>query len=228
MADDVERRACPDGLRAEPGERPVLAGLAIPTDALSHDLGGFKEIITAGALTRALERKPDLLAVVNHDKGRVLGRLSAGTLAVSQDPAGLSFRVTPPSHERGLVESVERGDTPGASFEFRTVADTWDMATTPPTRTVTDMQLGERAPGVALPAYPNTLVARRSLDDHLRKGHRIAMEQPQPTPPTPPPDPTPPTPPALDPHLEREQRTFSLRALVAGAAGLPGVDWGRE
>jgi HK97 family phage major capsid protein len=50
----------------------------------------------------------------------------------------------------------------------------------------------------------------------------------QPTPPAPQPDLAPPTPPALDPQLEREQRKFSLRALVAGAAGLPGVDWGRE
>jgi HK97 family phage major capsid protein len=41
-------------------------------------------------------------------------------------------------------------------------------------------------------------------------------------------DPVPPVPPSLDGHLESELRSFSLRKAIAGAAGLPNVDWGRE
>src|SRR5262245_34779225 len=136
--DEVEVRHL-DGLRADQsGAQPRLVGYAIRTDALSEDLGGFRERIAFEAVERALARHPDLVALVNHNTDRVVGRQSAKTLRVSQDRDGLRFEVDPPAHERGLVESVARGDLPGASFAFRTVKDSWDESTTPPTRTLLD------------------------------------------------------------------------------------------
>lgn len=167
MSDELEVRHL-DGLRAETsGASPRLVGHAIRTGVLSENLGGFREVIAPDALRAALSRNPDLRALVNHDLGRVVGRVSAKTLRVAQDEAGLRFEVDVPEHERGLVESVARGDVDGASFAFRTLKDAWDETTTPPTRTLLDFELRELSVGVPFPAYPQTFVAAlRSLDSH--------------------------------------------------------------
>lgn len=224
VADELEVRHLTDGLRADAsGGAPKLVGYAIRTNVLSEDLGGFRERITPDAVRSALETSGDVVALVNHDPGRVVGRLSAGTLRLAADDQGLRFEVTPPEHERGLVDSVARGDLPGASFEFTRATDTWDLRAAPPTRTITAMRLREISVGVPFPAYVDAHVtALRSLDTARAKETVIMPE-------TVPPvvaDPVPPV--APDTHLEHEMRSFSLRALLAGAAGLPGVDWGRE
>src|SRR5262245_11735076 len=110
MADDVEIRTL-DGLRAEQtdGATPRLTGHAIRVNTPSLDLGGFVEVVTPEAVATALRRAPDLRMLAHHDPARVLGRVSAKTLAVTQDTDGLRFEVEPPAHEAGLVESVRRG-----------------------------------------------------------------------------------------------------------------------
>jgi HK97 family phage prohead protease len=105
---------------------PKLVGHAVRTGVRSQDLGGFVEIVAPEAVTRALARGGDLVALVNHNADRVVGRQSAKTLTVAQDAEGLRFEVTPPAHEAGLVESVARGDLPNASFAFRKIQDAWD------------------------------------------------------------------------------------------------------
>ena len=131
--DDVEVRHLP-GLRADVGEGrpPRLAGYAIRTNSLSEPLAGglFRETITPAAVRAALAASPDLVALVNHDHGRVLGRVSAKTLRVEQDERGLKFEVDLPAHEAGLAESVARGDLPYASFEFHRAKDELDRTTT--------------------------------------------------------------------------------------------------
>jgi HK97 family phage major capsid protein/HK97 family phage prohead protease len=228
--DDFEIRQL-EGLRAEqePGRPPRLVGYAIRTNVLSEDLGGFREIVAPEAVTRALERRPDLVALHNHDSSRVLGRLSAQTLRVAQDADGLRFEIDPvPRSARDLVESVRRGDVTSASFAFRTLRDDWDMTTEPPTRTLLDMEIREISV-VAFPAFPQTTVALRSLQER-REEHRTMPPTATVTPPTaaPTPDPVPPVAPTLAPEFERALSDFSLRALIAGAAGIPGVEWGRE
>ncbi len=55
------------------------------------------------------------------------------------------------------------------------------------------------------------------------------LEESVTTPAAPSPDPVPPVTPSLDPQYEDMVRyQFRLSTLIAGAAGLPGVDWGRE
>src|SRR5262245_29464414 len=101
---DIEVRHL-DGIRADVTDprAPKLAGRAIVTNVLSEDLGGFKERIAPEAVTRALARGRDLVALVNHNAERVVGRQSANTLTVAQDADGLRFEITPPAHEAGLV-----------------------------------------------------------------------------------------------------------------------------
>lgn len=163
-----------DGLRADTsGATPKLTGYAIRTNVLSENLGGSGRSSRPTAMRAALTRNPDLRALVNHNTDRVVGRLSAKTLRIVQDEAGLRFEVDVPEHERGLVESVARGDVDGASFAFRTLKDAWDETTTPPTRTLVDFELRELSVGVTFPAYPQTDVAAlRSLDQHRQSLRR--------------------------------------------------------
>jgi HK97 family phage major capsid protein/HK97 family phage prohead protease len=163
---DVEVRHL-DGVRADTSDArsPKLVGHAIRTAVRSQDLGGFVEIVSPEGLTRALERSQDLVALANHDEGRVLGRRTAKTLTIEQDAQGLRFTLTPPAHEAGLVDTIARGDAPFASFAFRSFKDHWDERTTPPTRTLLDFELRELSVGIAFPAYADTsVVALRSLE----------------------------------------------------------------
>jgi HK97 family phage major capsid protein/HK97 family phage prohead protease len=224
---EVEVRTLLDGVRADRAsttDPPRLTGHAIRTGIRSQDLGGFVELVSPQGLTRALERSQDLVALANHDAGRVLGRRSAKTLTVEQDAQGLRFELIPPAHEAGLIESIARGDCPGTSFAFRKLQDQWDETTTPPTRTLLDFELREVSLGIAFPAYIETTVALRSLAA-ARKESAMATAA---VPVAPVVDPVPPIAPSLDREYEREVRKFSLRALLAGAAGLPNVEWGRE
>ena len=56
-----------------------------------------------------------------------------------------------------LLRSIKRGDITGMSFSFQTMpqGDTWNQATTPPTREVLDMKVFEVSV-VAMPAYEQT------------------------------------------------------------------------
>jgi len=198
VGDDLEIRHL-DGLRADTsGATPKLVGHAIRVNVLSENLGGFREIIAPDAVTQALNRGPDLVALVNHNTDRVVGRQTAKTLTVAQDDQGLRFEVTPPEHERGLVESVARGDVTGASFAFRTLKDQWDETTTPPTRTLLDFEIRELSVGVPFPAYSQTHVAAlRSLERHQQSKESAMEPQPNGNAATATVDPIPPVPPVV-------------------------------
>jgi Escherichia/Staphylococcus phage prohead protease len=230
LAGDLEVRHL-DGLHADlSGASPRLVGHAIRTNVPSHDLGGFREIITPDAVQRALARDPDLIGLVNHSADRVIGRRSAKTLRVTQDASGLAFEIDPPEHERGLVESIKRGDVTGASFAFRAIMDQWDDTTTPPTRTLLDFEIRELSVGVPFPAYPQTHVAAlRSLERHQQRKESVMPETPTATIPVPVvPDPVPPVPPVLheraapdDAEVRVLGRGDSFRAWVAERSRYP-------
>lgn len=99
---------------------PKLVGYAARYNTLSQDLGGFKERFLPHAFARTLENGPDVLALAQHDETKVLGRRSAGTLKVEDDPWGLKVEITPPNTSYGndIIESVRRKDISGMSFGF--------------------------------------------------------------------------------------------------------------
>src|SRR5215831_11310350 len=76
---ETERRiALVADLRAMPELAPRrLVGTAIVFNTMSEDLGGFREVIAPSAIERTLHEKLDVRALVEHDPGRVLGRLAA-------------------------------------------------------------------------------------------------------------------------------------------------------
>jgi hypothetical protein len=163
----LERRAAIE-LRVDGKKKSRrLVGYAAVFNKASADLGGFTEIVAPGAFTRTLASGADPLALVAHMPALVLGRRSAGTLALAQDQHGLIFDIKMPdtTAARDLVESVGRGDIRGASFAFSTPAggDKWAVGSDGNVvRTLLDVDLAEITI-CGSPAYADTSVALRSL-----------------------------------------------------------------
>jgi HK97 family phage prohead protease len=118
----------------------------------------FTEIVRRGTFARAIAERQDVVAVVNHDENRLIGRTSSGTLTLTEDDHGLRFAVMLPQHSKDIRELVERGDLNGASFSFITKRDNW---TDPQTRELLDVDLRDVSV-VVRPAYAATVVAIRS------------------------------------------------------------------
>lgn len=144
-----------------------ISGYAAKFNSESEDLGGFREIIQPGAFKNAL-LKSDTRALFNHDSSMVLGRMSAGTMTLKEDNTGLFMEVTPPDTQfaRDLLVSIERGDIKEQSFGFTVKTDSWeeDRETGKTVRTLIEInELFDVSP-VTFPAYPDTTVAKRSLE----------------------------------------------------------------
>lgn len=86
--------------------------------------GSFREIIRPGAFAEVLN--DDVRALFNHDPNFILGRRSAGTLALTVDERGLRYDITAPETQtiRDLVLApMQRGDINQSSFAFRVARD---------------------------------------------------------------------------------------------------------
>jgi hypothetical protein len=148
-------------IKREDGEPPHITGYPIVFNSYSEDLGGFREMIMPEA-RQAVERGGDFVSMFNHDPNYVIGRQSAGTIAVSVDEVGVYLDATPPDTQwaHDLMVSIERGDVNGGSFQFWVRRDEWNADYTE--RKVYDFDLVELGP-VTMPAYPGTSAQVRSL-----------------------------------------------------------------
>lgn len=125
------------------------------------DIGGwFTEVIAPGAFSRAISEQIDVRALFNHDWNNVLGRVSNGTLRLSEDERGLKFEVDLPNTTLGrdLAESLSRGDINQCSFGFIPTVEEWDYSVEPAKRTINEVELFEISV-VSLPAYEDTEVS---------------------------------------------------------------------
>lgn len=145
-----------------------IVGYAAVFNALSKDLGGFREQITPGAFKATLERRDDVAALFSHSSSHVLGRLSAGTLRMKEDEVGLLVEIDPPNTTvgRDVVESIRRGDLDSMSFGFVVDEEEWTRDEVGEVRTLNSVSLFDVSV-VTWPAYPDTEVAVRSLE-HFR------------------------------------------------------------
>ena len=173
-----ERRLSPGGieLRAGDDDQPTrVVGYAAVFDALSEDLGGFREKIAAGAFSKTLGG--DVRALFNHDESQILGRTKSGTLRLTEDNHGLLVDFTPPETAAAehVIEAMRRGDIDQMSFGFRTRGDIWEETDGEIVRTLTEVELFDVSL-VTFPAYPQTEAALRGLDawrDEHAPDHRI-------------------------------------------------------
>ena len=175
MTDTMERRTftC-DERRIEDavvGKAATIEGHASVFTKDSEVMQGFEgpfvERIRPGAFKRTLRENPDIRAFVEHDRTKVLGRTTAGTLDVREDSTGLKVSITPPATTFGqdLVTSIRRGDIDQMSFGFRAIRDEFLKTDDgePDVRELIDVDLFEVS-AVAFPAYPDTDVAVRSYN----------------------------------------------------------------
>lgn len=169
MSDDRERRSFlqPLEVRADQGAMTLTGYAAVFGQAT--DLGPFREQIAPGAFSETL-RSSDVRALFNHDASKVLGRLSAGTLRLTEDATGLSAEIDLPdtTDGRDVRELVRRGDVSGMSFGFRVLSDRWDFTGDEAFRTIEAVELYEVS-AVTFPAYEGTTIALRSRDQALRE-----------------------------------------------------------
>lgn len=158
----VERRAAADGTVTVAGYAAVFGEEA--------DIGGyFREVIARGAFDKSL-KTADVRAFFGHDRNRVLGRTSAGTLRLREDTKGLAAEIDLPdtTDGRDVAALIERGDVSGMSFGFIVLRQEWDETTDPPTRTIHDLDLLEVSV-VSMPAYDGTSIALRGLEEARRE-----------------------------------------------------------
>ncbi len=142
-----------------------LAGHAAVFDSPA-DLGDFVEVVRRGAFARSLQQPGGIVALFDHERRSILGRVSAGTLRLQEDARGLAFELDLPdtSTGRDLAVLVQRGDISGCSFGFVVPpgGDRWERRDGKPLRELRDVQLHE-VTITPTPAYADTSVARRSL-----------------------------------------------------------------
>lgn len=168
-----ERRATksPPEIRASDSGK-VAKGYAALFNSQA-DIGGyFKETIARGAFSETIKTS-DVRALIDHDSGRVIGRSSSGTLRLKEDDTGLYVEIDLPdtSDGRDLAVQLARGDISGMSFGFRVTHDEWDETGEIPARTIHKLELFEVS-AVAFPAYDDTSIALRSLDDARKEQKR--------------------------------------------------------
>ena len=154
-------------IRKNDDSLPKVEGYAAVFNSDSEDMG-FIERIAPGAFKKALKTS-DTRALFNHDSNIILGRTSAGTLELKEDKKGLFMSIVPPDTQliRDMVLApIERGDITQQSFGFTVKADKWkEIDGKTPIRTITEIgELFDVSP-VTFPAYPDTDVALRSLEN---------------------------------------------------------------
>ncbi|EHK56827.1 HK97 family phage prohead protease [Allomesorhizobium alhagi] len=170
----VETRAADDGKR-------TLAGYAAVFNSDADLYGIWIERIEPGAFTPALSA--DVRALVDHDTGRVIGRTKSGTLRLAEDAKGLHVEIDVPDTTDGndLWTLVERGDISGMSFGFIVTKQEWDESVEPPIRTIKEVELLEVS-AVAFPAYDDTSIGKRSLQEWRDARSNETIKDPAATP----------------------------------------------
>ena len=164
----IERRVVAGAfeLRAATEDQPqTLAGYAAVFNRDTVIAGLFRERIAPDAFSRAI-KEDDVRALFNHDPNFVLGRTTAGTLALTQDETGLRYEADTPDTQwaRDLMVSVARGDVNQSSFGFQVVREEWkepENRAELPTRTIIEARLFDVSV-VTYPAYEETTAEARS------------------------------------------------------------------
>jgi HK97 family phage major capsid protein len=153
----------------------TVHGYAAVYNALSEDLGGFRERIAPGAFASVLDS--DVRALLNHDADQLLGRTKSGTLRLAEDPRGLRFELDLPESPIGenVRAAVGRGDMDGASFRFLVGSESWDgdIRTVETVAELHDVTLATH------PAYPDTSVELRTRPqaDHTESERNTMNEE---------------------------------------------------
>ena len=168
-AANLERRAVTE-LRAS-GRRLEGYAALFGTEA---QIGSFTETIAPGAFRSALAG--DVLALLDHNEGQVLGRTRSGTLRLTEDSKGLAFSLDLPDTQAGrdVLALAQRDDLGGMSFGFTVPkgGESWQGQK----RTLRAVGLKEISVVSSWPAYEGTEIALRSrMGIHTHDRRRRAL-----------------------------------------------------
>lgn len=167
-----EQRSITSEIRLSNDSR-LVEGYALLFNTESRDLGGFTEIIEPNSLDGVIERS-DVFCVLNHQNERgILARSKkgSGSLILEVDETGLKYLFEAPNTALGdeLLEYLKRGDITGSSFAFIVNEDKWENNNGKYLRRIKSFDLLFDVSPVFNPAYEETSVAKRSLDNILEE-----------------------------------------------------------
>lgn len=136
----------------------VAQGYAVVYNQWTYIGDLFRERIAYGAV----ELESEVVALLDHDWGRVIGRNTAGTLRLSDRREGLWVEIDlDPRTPDGMTAlgTIDRQDIKGMSFGFVPIEQEWDnLDDGMPERTITRLSLFEVS-AVSFPAYEQTSIA---------------------------------------------------------------------
>jgi len=164
---NIEKRASGDIALAVNGD--IVQGYAAVFDSPA-EVYGYVETIERGAITKDTVMKSDVFAVIEHDRYRgVLARSKrgVGSLTLKVDEKGLSYSFSVPETAAGkeLKSYIERGEMDGSSFAFTVKTEEWSKKGDIYYRTIKEIDRLYDVSPVFSPAYSDTSVALRGLDE---------------------------------------------------------------
>jgi Escherichia/Staphylococcus phage prohead protease len=168
MTGKIEQRFSAEILPDTRASARRLIGFAARYDSVA-DIGPFRERIGRNAFAESIKEGADILALLDHDPTRVLGRTRTKTLQLSDEPQGLAFDIEVPNTGAGrdALALAMRGDLGGCSVGFVVEKESQDGDV----RVVERAKLLEISIVSAWPAYAETSVeARRKGQDRFSDG----------------------------------------------------------
>ena len=171
LNDNKEIRRYTFDIRADNNEQygDFVTGKPILYNSLTN-IGGFDEIIEAGALDGADLK--DVRFLVNHNTdmiplARSRNNNENSTMQMIVDDGGMNIRVNLDtvnnSDAKNLYSAIQRGDIDGMSFMFTVEADEWEnLESDHPTRHIIKIGKVFEVSAVTFPAYPETTISARN------------------------------------------------------------------
>lgn len=157
-----------------------IEGVSIVFNALSNDLGGFREQIIPEAIEGVIEQS-DIFFLYNHTSDRgflARSRNGSGSLQTEVREDGVYFSFDAPRTALGdeVLEYLKRGDVNQCSFAFAVEADKWEkqedgmyIRTITKFKKLYDMSLVDN------PAYSQTSACARFAE--IKEEERLANER---------------------------------------------------
>lgn len=186
MTNDMEIRSYETRAESETSDnRTVIRGYAAVFNERSYPFLNRKELpfpfverIQPGAFRDTLATGSNVFALVSHDKMKPLASTESGTLTLREDgDKGLYYVCELPdtSYARDLAELARRGIVTTCSFGMVVERDRVDEnGKGLPVRTLERVRLAEISLGVVSPAYGQTSMSIRSLEDWADQKDRAA------------------------------------------------------
>lgn len=152
----------PVQIKDEQGKR-TIEGL-IPYNSRSVDMGFF-EYITPTAFNKTISDGADVLALMNHDSSKVLGRVKNKTLTLQSREDGLYCSCTLPdtSYGNDCYELIKNGYVPQMSFGFSEINTDIAIEEGKEVHYLKEVRLYEVSFCVSMPAYEETESQARSI-----------------------------------------------------------------